>query len=99
MDIVNYLDEALLGGVTIKPLEDIGIPCEAKEALSCAQLGLETILELAVVGNGSSDRSHQNRLTSSVTRGKQWQELQEHVLKFSGGREIPAVNRVIVEKE
>jgi 1,6-anhydro-N-acetylmuramate kinase len=98
VDIVNYLEEALLGGVTLKPLEDIGIPCEAKEALSCAQLGLETILKLAVAEDGSSDRSHQNRLTSSVTRGRQWQELQEHVLKFSGGREISAVKRVVVDK-
>ena len=99
VEIVGYLEEALIDGSIIKPLEDIGIPCEAKEALSCAQLGLETILKLAIIEDGSSEGSQQNRLTSSVTRGKQWQELQEHVLKFSGGREIPAVNRVIVEKE
>ena len=98
VDIVNYLEEALLGGVTLKPLEDIGIPCEAKEALSCAQLGLETILKLAVAEDGSSDKSYQNKLPSSVVRGRQWQELQEHVLKFSSGRELPAVKRVVVEK-
>lgn len=99
VEIVGYLEETLIDGSIIKPLEDIGIPCEAKEALACAQLGLETILKLAIIEDGSSEGSQQNRLTSSVTRGKQWQELQEHVLKFSGGREIPAVNRVIVEKE
>lgn len=99
VEIVGYLEEALIDGSIIKPFEDIGIPCEAKEALSCAQLGLETILKLAIIEDGSSEGSQQNRLASSVTRGKQWQELQEHVLKFSGGREIPTVNRVIVEKE
>ncbi|KAK7177623.1 upf0075 domain protein [Paraphaeosphaeria sporulosa] len=45
--IVDYLEEELPNELTTRPLHAIGIPREAKEAMCCALLGLETIRESA----------------------------------------------------
>ncbi|KAL5432300.1 hypothetical protein PMIN06_012052 [Paraphaeosphaeria minitans] len=69
--IVDYLEEELPNELTKRPLDNIGIPGEAKEAMCCALLGLETIREFSAAEDGPFQRNQHTRLTGSVEKGNQ----------------------------
>ncbi|KAL1602746.1 hypothetical protein SLS60_006167 [Paraconiothyrium brasiliense] len=98
-DIIDYMEEVLPTEVITRPLDDIGIPGDAKEAVCCAQLGLETILKYAAKEDGPFERSHQNPIMGAVVKGKHWHKVKEQIMMFSNGEEVPAVQRVVVEKK
>ncbi|KAK7178086.1 zinc finger protein ADR1 [Paraphaeosphaeria sporulosa] len=56
MAVVDYVEEELPDELTTRPLDEIGIPGEAKEAICCALLGLETILKFAAAADRPSQR-------------------------------------------
>lgn len=100
--IVDYLEAVLPEDVLTKPLDDIGIPGDAKESVCCAHLGLESVLQHAFLEDRpyESNADPQTTLaTTSVVRGKKWDDTCEQVMRFSGGRELPAVQRVVVERK
>lgn len=97
-DVVDYMELALPHEVITRPLDDIGIPGDAKEAVCCAHLGLETVLKFAAKEDGPFEHSNQNRTTGGVVKGKEWDTLRTHIMDFSNGSEVFAVNRIVVEK-
>jgi 1,6-anhydro-N-acetylmuramate kinase len=97
-EIVNYVEEVLPTEVITKPLDDIGIPGDAKEAVCCAHLGLEMILKYGAKEDGPFEGSHQNPTEGAIVKGRNWDKVREHVLLFSGGEEMPPVQRVLIEK-
>ncbi|KAF1973598.1 hypothetical protein BU23DRAFT_568277 [Bimuria novae-zelandiae CBS 107.79] len=99
MDIVEYLEEKLPDKVITRPLDDIGIPGDAKEAVCCAHLGLETILKFAAKEDGPFENDQQGKLMGSIVKGKHWDTLRDHVMRHSSGIEASAVQRVIVERQ
>lgn len=98
-DIIDYVEEMLPTEVITRPLDDIGIPGDAKEAVCCAHLGLETILKFAVREDGPFEAAQQGPGMGTVVKGKHWDTVQDHLLKFSGGGVVPPVQRVLVEKK
>ena len=98
MAVVDYIEESLPKEVITRPLEDIGIPGDAKDTVCCAQLGLETILKFAANEGGPFELNHQSRLLGEAVRGKNWNSLRSYITKLSNGREVFAVQRVVVEK-
>jgi 1,6-anhydro-N-acetylmuramate kinase len=97
-EIVNYVEEVLPTEVITRPLDDIGIPGDAKEVVCCAHLGLETILKYAAKEDGPFERSHQNPIEGAIVKGGNWDKVREHILLFSNREEIPPVQRVVIEK-
>lgn len=98
-DIVDYMEEVLPTEIITRPLDDIGIPGDAKEAVCCAHLGLEAILKHAAKEDGPFEQTRQNSIIGAVAKGKQWEAVKEQVVKFSDGEELPAVQRVVIEKK
>ena len=97
MAIVDYLEDKLPREVITRPVNDIGIPEVAMEALCCAQLGLETVLKHAVKEDGPFKRNHQDRIKGGAVKGRQWDILKEHIANFSGGKDVFAVRNVVIE--
>lgn len=96
-DIIDHLEESLPEEITTRPLDDIGIPGDAKEAVCCAQLGLEMVLKCALSEDEPLNTNNHNA-SGSIVRGKHWKELRDHVVCFSDGKELPAIQRIVVNR-
>lgn len=97
--IVDYMEEMLPAEVITRPFDDIGIPGEAKEAVCCAHMGLETLLMYAAKEDGPFDEDSQNPVVGAVVKGQRWDSVREHIMSFGGGQEVSALQRVVVEKK
>ena len=97
--IVDYLEAVLPEEVITRPLDDIGIPGDAKDAVWCAQLGLETALRCASLEHTPTEAEQYTVLSGIVVRGVRWKEIKDRVVKFSGGKSFPAVSRVVVDRD
>lgn len=87
--IVDWLEEKLPDETITKPFEDIGIPGEAKDAVYCALLGLETALRYAQAETRlEGDRAH-GMDTQALMDGKKWEDIRERVTLFSDGKTLP----------
>ncbi|KAF9731580.1 hypothetical protein PMIN06_007882 [Paraphaeosphaeria minitans] len=98
-DIVDYLEEVLPAEAITRPLDDIGIPGDAKETMCCAHLGLEALLKHAVKEDGPFEQSLQNSIIGAVAKGRHWETTKAQLMRFSDGEELPAVQRVVIERK
>jgi 1,6-anhydro-N-acetylmuramate kinase len=97
--IVDYLEAVLPEEVITRPLDDIGIPGNAKDAVCCAQKGLETVLRCASLQRTPTEAEQHTILSGTVVRGVRWKEIKDRVVKFCGGKDFPAVSRVVVDRD
>jgi 1,6-anhydro-N-acetylmuramate kinase len=93
MAIIDYLEAELPESVITKPLHDIGIPCDAHEAVCYAHLALEAVLSQVTHSADaplapSSAYPNADAVRARVVAGRRWNELLSQVLKFSGGQRI-----------
>ena len=100
-NIIDYLEAELPESVITKPLDDIGIPGEANDAVCCAHLALE-----AVLGQATQPRSRPASPTSAhsngaivkgkIVRGTQWEGLLVQIHQFSEGKSLQVTKDVRV---
>ncbi|PVH92245.1 hypothetical protein DM02DRAFT_473075, partial [Periconia macrospinosa] len=98
MNITSHLN-TVMPDVEKKLLDDIGIPGDAKDSVRCAQLGLEEVLRCAVDDRPAETEKERPELLENIIKGKRWEDTKEQIMRFSGGKEIPPVGRVVVERE
>ncbi|PVH91745.1 hypothetical protein DM02DRAFT_320139 [Periconia macrospinosa] len=98
-NILDYLKEVLPEHIVTRPLDDVGIPGDAKDAVCCAQLGLETLLLHASLQDGPLFEDQRHTAPGRVARGRNWAALREQVLRFCEGKKVPPVQRVVIERE
>ncbi|KAF2851094.1 hypothetical protein T440DRAFT_68111 [Plenodomus tracheiphilus IPT5] len=94
-NIIDYLEAELPESIITKPLDDIGIPGEANEAVCYAHLALETALAQATRPDASSSSSSSAptgtsdaRIRGTILRGEKWEDLSARVLRFSEGKQL-----------
>lgn len=97
--IIDHLEAVLPEEIVTRPLDDIGIPGDAKDAVCCAQLGLEALLRQAPLCGGPLLEEQLWTAPGRMVRGRNWERMREQVLRFCGGKEVPPVQRVVVERE
>lgn len=92
-NIIDYLESELPENVITKPLNDIGIPGDAHEAVCYACLALEAVLTqiTQTYEPPSAQRNiYQDTVRAQMTPGRRWQELVNMVIGFSGGQRVQA---------
>ncbi|KAF2685820.1 hypothetical protein K458DRAFT_417025 [Lentithecium fluviatile CBS 122367] len=97
--IVDYVEAVLPEEVITRPLDDIGIPGDAKDAVCCAQLGLETVLRCASLQHVQSEEEQRTSLPGTIVRGQRWEEMRERVVKFCDGKEFSPVSSMVVDRD
>jgi hypothetical protein len=89
--IVDYLEAELPKSVITRPLDDIGIPGDAKEAFCYAHLGLNALLAEAThapVTARSPKSRQQDAVVGKLVRGEKWDEILGRIQKFSEGKSL-----------
>lgn len=89
-NIIDFLEAELPERVITKPLDDIGIPGDANEAVCYAHLALEAVLGQPVRCSAEllwpwSQPGHDTVL-GRVVRGGNWKTLTARLQKFAGGK-------------
>jgi hypothetical protein len=89
-NIVDYLEAELPESVITKPLDDIGIPGDAKEAFCYAHLGLNALLAEAThpPRTASPTSRQQDAVVGKFFRGKKWDDILGRIQKFSEGKPL-----------
>jgi 1,6-anhydro-N-acetylmuramate kinase len=91
-NIIDYLEAELPESVITKPLDDIGIPVDANEAVCYAHLALEAVLGHSSQGFASiSPRSlpqGHDFVLGRIVRGTGWDGLSKRLLRFSNGKPL-----------
>jgi 1,6-anhydro-N-acetylmuramate kinase len=89
-NIIDYLEAELPESVITKPLDDIGIPGDANEAVCYAYLALEAVLEQSVHYSAELSRSWSQPghdiVLGRVVQGENWENLTAWLQKFAGGK-------------
>lgn len=89
-NIIDYLEAELPESVITKPLDDIGIPGDANEAVCYAHLALETVLGEPIRSSAelSRPRCQQGHdvVVGRVVRGKNWETVTARLQKFGDGK-------------
>ncbi|KAI5380420.1 hypothetical protein J4E82_000998 [Alternaria postmessia] len=89
-NIIDYLEAELPESVITKPLDDIGIPGDANEAVCYAHLALEAVLGQPVRYSAELSRSWSQPghdvVLGRVVRGENWENLTTWLQKFAGGK-------------
>lgn len=98
-NIIDYLEFELPESVITKPLQDIGIPGDAHEAVCYAYLALEAVLNQTTQATGapstpSSAHPNGGAVQAQFVRGRRWEELISNVLEFSGGQHVQVATDV-----
>lgn len=88
-NIVSHIRNAL-PDTTVMPLEALGVPSHAKDAVSCAYLGLDSALH---IHTNDEDIFH-----AKVAPGPGWKSTTREMARFSQGQALPAVTRLVVDK-
>ncbi|KAF2033357.1 hypothetical protein EK21DRAFT_98356 [Setomelanomma holmii] len=100
-NIIDYLEAKLPESVITKPLDDIGIPGDANEAVCYAHLALEAVLgQVTRMPNSPAPPTSRQPLGDAV-RGKfvcgdKWQQLVDRVQRFSQGKSLHVTKDVRV---
>ncbi|KAH7085367.1 Anhydro-N-acetylmuramic acid kinase [Paraphoma chrysanthemicola] len=99
-NIIDYLEAELPESVITKPLDDIGIPGDANEAVCYAHLALETVLREATQSPKASIPTSRPPLDDDVrgriVRGEKWEQLVGRVQRFSHGKPLHVTQDVRV---
>ncbi len=96
-NIIKYLKKRL-PHTAIRKLDDIGVPSDAKEAVSFAQQGLEAILGRAALIPINSDTLTPNTISGKIAPGLRWREIMCQAINFGKGEKLPTVKEMIIEK-
>jgi 1,6-anhydro-N-acetylmuramate kinase len=100
MAIVDHLEAVLPEDVVTRPLDDVGIPGNAKAAVGCAHMGLEMTLRCASAQRALPLSAEQRvTLPGTIVGGRQWEEWRKRVANFCHGEEFPAVSRLVVDRD
>ncbi|KAF2129922.1 hypothetical protein P153DRAFT_227279 [Dothidotthia symphoricarpi CBS 119687] len=105
-NIIDFLEAELPESVITKPLDDIGIPGDANEAVCYAHLALEAILgqvalpttptTATATATATARQANKDIVRGRFVRGIKWDGLVEQVVQFSGGRPIPVAKDINV---
>jgi 1,6-anhydro-N-acetylmuramate kinase len=87
-NLIDYLEAELPESVITKPLDDIGIPGDANEAVCCAHLALETVLEQATRPSSSREALGSDGVRGSIVWGKNWDRFSGRIQRFSNGKSL-----------
>jgi 1,6-anhydro-N-acetylmuramate kinase len=97
-NIVDYLETELPESVITRPLDDVGIPGDANEALCYAHLALEAVLGQATRSDGEDkgtrEGADEEAVIARITCGENWDAFAERVRQFSGGKQLRATRDV-----
>jgi 1,6-anhydro-N-acetylmuramate kinase len=97
-NIVDYLEAELPESVITRPLDDVGIPGDANEALCYAHLALEAVLGQVTWCDGGDaemqEEADEEAVIARIARGENWGALVERVRQFSGGKQLRATKDV-----
>jgi 1,6-anhydro-N-acetylmuramate kinase len=89
-NIIDYLEAELPASVITKPLDDIGIPGDANEAVCYAHLALEAVLGQPVRCSAEllrpGSQPGQDVILGRVVQGKNWGALTARLQKFADGK-------------
>ena len=96
-NIIAFLKEQMPGTV-ILPLDPVGVPSDAKEAVSFAQQGLEAILGRAALVPINSDSLTPNTISGKIAPGLRWRQLMSQAIAFGDGEPLPTVHQMVVDE-
>ena len=96
-NIIRHLQESL-PSVQIRALDEIGVPSDAKEAISFAQQAMEALLGRAALVPVNSDSLTPNTISGKIAPGSGWRKLMKMCCDFGDGRPLPTVKEMIVDK-
>ena len=97
-NIINYLKESL-PHASILPLDQTGVPSDAKEAVSFAQQALESVLGRAALVPINSDSLIPNTISGKISPGLRWREILAQSVAFGeGATTLPTVKEMIVDE-
>lgn len=96
-NIIKYLKQRL-PNTAIKKLDDVGVPSDAKEAISFAQQGLEAILGRAALVPINSDTLTPNTISGKIAPGLRWREVMDQAVSFGRGKKLPTVKELVIDK-
>ena len=89
-NIIDYLEAELPESVITKPLDDIGIPGDANEAVCYAHLALEAVLGVPVRSSTTllwpPIQRGEDVVLGRVVPGMNWENLSSRLQKFSDGK-------------
>ncbi|RAR07228.1 c6 zinc finger-like protein [Stemphylium lycopersici] len=89
-NIVDYLEAELPESVITRPLDDIGIPGDANEAVCYAHLAMEAVsaqpISLSTAFALPQVQPGHDVVLGRVTRGKNWEALSVQLQEFSQGK-------------
>lgn len=96
-NIIAFLKEKM-SNAAIVPLDSIGVPSDAKEAVSFAQQGLEAILGRAALVPINSDSLTPNTISGKIAPGLKWRQLMSQAIAFGEGKPLPTVHEMVVDE-
>jgi 1,6-anhydro-N-acetylmuramate kinase len=89
-NIIDYLEAKLPETVITKPLDDIGIPGDANEAVCYAHLAMEAVLGQPIRSSAEPSRPWSQPghdiVLGRVVRGENWETLTDRLQKFDDGK-------------
>ncbi|KAJ4365683.1 hypothetical protein N0V83_008303 [Neocucurbitaria cava] len=104
MNIVEHLEAKLPESVITKPLEDVGIPGDAKESFCCAHLALEAVLGTAIQLDSTLSarapvHSKEDAVSGRIVHGTNWEDIMVRIYQFSGGEPLHITKDVRVARK
>lgn len=96
-NIISFL-KAQMPSTVILPLDPVGVPSDAKEAVSFAQQALEAILGRAALVPINSDSLTPNTISGKIAPGLRWRQLMSQAIAFGDGNPLPTVHEMIVDE-
>jgi 1,6-anhydro-N-acetylmuramate kinase len=95
-NLIDYLEAELPESVVTKPMDDIGIPGDANEAVCYAHLALETVLERTTRSSSSPGALESDGVRGSIVWGKNWSHVSDRIHRFSNGKSLHLTKNVRV---
>lgn len=99
-NIIDSLKAELLESIITKPLDDIGIPGNANEAVCYAHLALETVFRHATQpehGISTAQTSpRMGTINGSIVQGEDWNSMVDNLRQFSDGRPLLPSEDIII---
>lgn len=96
-NIISHLREKL-PNAKILPLDKVGVPSDAKEAVSFAQQAVEAMLGRAALVPINSDSLTPNTISGKIAPGTRWRELMAQAVAFGDGASLPTVHELVVDE-